>query len=264
MPQAKPAAKPAPAPSSLGGPARARLKHLTHRDAIEIILDDAIRDNEGTGLGCVGSPRYGKTFFLQRVHAAMLDRGVADIVFVHDAKAAVPQFDGVVVRDLADFQRYSATLAPNVSPSVVVFHHPNMFSRPSLQDVAQVAAAAAESRFRVCVCADEVVKGTNGSRDWEKPGNGRPALYPLIIREGGAQRISHTWGTQVPQQLPTECRVLTRSVACFHLEGLAADAACYHFRLGDEAPEVLRGLERGEFLLFCQGRDWDRTIYGPG
>ena len=102
---------------------------------------------------------------------------------------------------------------------------------------------------------------TSSSRD-------SPALripgVPLIIREGGAQRISHTWGTQVPQQLPTECPVPTRSVACFHLEGLAADAVCDHFRLGDEAPEVLRGLERGEFLLFCQGRDWDRTIDGAG
>ncbi len=262
MPQAKPA--PALKPTMETTAARARLKRQPQAAAIEVILEDAVRDNEGTGLGCVGSPRYGKTYFLQRVHQAMLDRGVADLIFIHDAKAAAPQFEGVVVRNLADFQRYSATLAPNVSPSVVVFHHPDMFSRPTLQDVAQVAAAAAASRFKVCICADEVVKGTNGSRDWEKPGNGRPALYPLIIREGGAQRISHTWGTQVPQQLPTECRVLTRSVACFHLEGLAADAACDHFRLGDEAPEVLRGLERGEFLLFCQGRDWDRTIYGPG
>ena len=237
------------------------LRRSSSAAALRLCLEDAIQDREGTGVGTVGSPRYGKTYFLRRVHAAMLARGVADLVVIHDAKAAEPQFEGMVVKSLADFVSRAGAQG-GVWPPTVVFHHANLLERPTVQEAASVAVAACEVGHKPCGCADEVVKATNGRQDWLKPDEG-PCFYPLIIREGGAQRISHTWGTQVPQQLPTECKVLTRTVAIFHCEGLAADAASEHFRLGSDGTDVLYRLERGQFVLFCQGRDWDRTIYGP-
>jgi len=241
------------------------IKRASQAQAIDIILADALADDEGTGLGCLGSMRYGKTYFMDRVHKAMLEKGVAERLLVHDCKKAEPQFAGAVVSGWQDFVSRAAELE---GEPVIVFHHPDLMARPTLQEVCEVALAMAQDKLRVVVCADEVYKGTNGFQGWLKPkadpdGSEPPALYPLIIREGGSQHLSHTWGTQVPQQLPTECKVLTRSVAIFHSEGLAAEAAMAHFRLGPEAPELLRKLGRGEFLLYCQGQDWDRTVYGP-
>lgn len=242
-------------------PSVGALRRGTRAQALEIIFADAIADAEGFTFGCVGAPRYGKTHLLKEVLDQARTKGIVERAFIHDTKKpGVPQYDGAICSGVeqfvADGGRFDAEL-------VVVFNGSDFLAQPSVQDVCDVALASKQEGFAVAVVADEVYKATNGYGQFLIPPEGE-ALFPLFLREGTSQRISTLWTTQIPQELPTACKVLTRCVAQFHLESLAADAATEKFRLDKDGPAVLRSLQRGEFVLFCQGREWDRTIYGPG
>lgn len=242
------------------------IKRGTRAQAIEIILADAVADGEGFSFGAVGSPRYGKTHFLKAVLDAARTKGICERVLVHDTKkAGAPQYDGAPCASLDAFIASGARY--DVEP-VVVFNGPDWMHQPTVQEVCEVGVAVHDEGFAVAVVADEVLKATDGFQGWLKGADGAdgrpaPALFPLFMREGGSQRISTLWTTQIPQELPRTCQVLTRAVAQFHLESLAADAATEKFRLDADGPRVLRTLRRGEFVLFCQGQEWNRTIYGP-
>lgn len=242
------------------------LKREPQEAALEIVFADALADNEGTVTGAVGSKRYGKTFWEMKVIDKALDLGVAEQVFIHDVKKSEPQYEGAPVASVDDWiSRYDElSLEP-----VVVFHSGEIGSKPSLQDVCEVAREEAVDGKRVMVVADEVFKGTNGFGGWRlgpvDPSTKQPApaLFPENIREGTSQGTSTAFTTQRPQILPGECKDLPDTVAILHLEGLAADAACRHWRLEPAAfvRKLLTRLKRGEFLLYCDGMEWNRTIY---
>lgn len=244
-----------------------RLNRAPQSAALKVVFANALLDKEGLASGAVGSMRFGKTYWLQRVLAHGFDLGVWARGFVHDAKKIVPQYEGPV---LASADEWLEQVEKYEGDRVLVFNGGAWDKHPTGQEVCEVARAVADEGEAVVVVADEIYKLTNGWSQWlpgrDNPETGKPdpALFPAFMREGVSQKISALWSTQIPQTLPTECKVLSGTVALFHLEGLAADAACEHFRLGKEAPALLRSLERGQFLLFSQGQDWDRTIYGPG
>ena len=237
----------------------------THAQAVSLMLEAGEAEDEGVILGAVGIPRMGKTYLAVELLEAIRARGIADRVLVHDVKKTEPQYEGAPCANQLAFE--DAAESYDAEP-IIVFHAADWLHRPSLQEVCEVAKALAEEQERVLVIADEVFKGTNGHQDWLKPPKGpageSPALFPLFMREGSSQHVSTLWTTQIPQQLPVECQVLTQAVAQFHLENLAADAATEKFRVGKDGPQILRSLGRGEFILYLQSRDWDRTIYGPG
>lgn len=247
----------------------------SHRDALAIIFADAIADNEGTVFGAVGSQRYGKTYWLNEVLSRGFDLRIWERAFIHDVKRArEPQYEGEIFDTLDPVGDFAENPDAFDVP-ICVFTKPAWNEKPSLQSVCEVGVAVAESGYATVTLSDEVFHGTNGHRDWLKgaeirDGEGMPtgkfeeALFPWQMREGCSQRISSGYTTQIPQELPTECRVLSKSVANFQLEGLAADASEDHFRFGSEGRRLMDDLQRGQFLLFRQGKKWDRTIYGPG
>ena len=242
------------------------LIRLPHGEALKIVFANALADGEGESSGAVGSMRFGKTYWLQEVLQEGFANGTWSRAFVHDVKKIDPQYEGKVCAGVDDYLARSAEFE---AERVTVFHHPDFRLRPSLQDVCDVALLNAESGESVVVVADEVYKGTNGYGNWLQgpvelnTGKPAPALFPLFVREGTSQKISDLWSTQIPQQLPTELKVLSRTIAQFHLEGLAAEAACDHFRLTGKGEELLASLGRGEFVLFCQNQNWNRTVYVP-
>lgn len=227
---------------------------------------DTVADGGGAAIGACGAPQYGKTTLLKRVLDAMRAQGICQAVVIHDVKkAGIPQYEGAPCASLAEFMGSGDAYA---TESTIVFNGPDWRNPIPLQDVCEVGIAVHEGGTRVAVVADEIFKGTNGRGDFLKGPKGEnnveaPALFPLLMREGTSQGISTLWTTQIPQQLPTECKVLTQSVALFHLENLSADAACDKFRLDEHGRDVLESLQRGEFVIYRTGRNWDRTIYGP-
>lgn len=239
------------------------LRRGTWADAMGIMLAEALADKEGTSIGAVGAPRYGKTTLMQGLVETVMACGLAERVLVHDVKrAGKPQYEGAPCAGIADYIARGEGLERQ---PVVVWNGPDWVNQPTLNDVCEVAMALHSEGHGVLVVADEIYGATDGYQHFqEQEIEGRlTALFPRFLREGGSQRISTAWTTQIPQELPTACKVLTRCVAQFHLESLAADAATEKFRLDADGPRVLRTLARGEFVLFCQGREWDRTIYGP-
>lgn len=261
----RPVRKRPPGPAQGAAPRAAEetraLAHASTSRALEIFFEDAIADGEGFSVGCVGAPRFGKSYLLNQVIDAARTKGLADVVLIHDVKkAGKPQYEGAVCAGLDDFAANGERYA---NERVIVFNSTDWMRQPTLDEVCEVAMAIHDDGMSVLVVADEVYKGTNGFGQWLPGRDDKPALFPLFLREGTSQRISTAWTTQIPQELPTACKVLTRAVAQFHLESLAADAATEKFRLDADGPQVLRGLQRGEFVLYCQGREWDRTIYGP-
>jgi len=260
----RPAGKRAARPSQGAAPRPAEpaaFNRSPRARALEVIFEDAIADGEGFSVGCVGAPRFGKTYLLKEIIDAARTKGLADVVLIHDVKkAGQPQYEGATCGGLAEFMasgdRYDAE-------RVVVFNGADWLKQPTLQEVCEVAMAVHDGGQSVLVVADEVYKATNGYGQFTPGPDDAQPLFPLFLREGTSQRISTAWTTQIPQELPTACKVLTRAVAQFHLESLAADAATEKFRLNADGPAVLRSLQRGEFVLYCQGREWDRTIYQP-
>lgn len=251
------------------GPARriraqptATIKRAPREVAERLIFEVAIEDREGTSTGALGACRYGKTTHLDRLIRLGIERGVFRSAVIHDVKKEAVQFAGEVCPSIDFWLEHPEVFEQSQR---IVFHAGAWDPKPTIQDVAEVAQAIGQIEPVACV-ADEVFKGTNGRMDWLKgpkleDGSYAPALFPEFLREGPSKRISPLWATQIPQQLPTECRVLSRTVALFHLEGLSAEAALDNFRLGQGAKEVLCRLNRGEFLLFYADHDWDRTIY---
>lgn len=251
------------APSPLVRTMSKTLRRATWADALALMLDPSLADGEGTSIGAVGAPRFGKTTLMQRFVDAALTRGLCERVLIHDTKKpGKQQYEGIPCASVEEYiageERY--TVAP-----VVVLNGPDWQSQPTLNDACEIALALHAEGQGVLVVSDEVYGATNGYGQFsESEIEGRSvAMFPRFIREGTSQRISSAWTTQIPQELPTACKVLTRAVAQFHLESLAADAATEKFRLDADGPQVLRSLARGEFVLFCQGQDWNRTIYGP-
>ncbi len=254
---------PEKAPSLLTAPkALARKKHA---QALELVFAEAIAEHEGTVAGAVGIPRFGKTYWLKEVLARGFELGIWQAAFIHDIKKIEPQYDGKVASSAEDWLRRSSEFE---GESRTVFHHPKWDEKPSLQDACAVGRVVAEEGMPIVVVADEVFNGTDGYRGWlpgppDENGKPEPALYPWMMREGTSQCISTLWTTQIPQELPTQPRVLSSSVALFHLEGRAAEAACDHFRIAGDGVSLLKSLRKGEFVLFVRNREWDQTIYEP-
>jgi hypothetical protein len=243
------------------------IRRGTYAEGIALILDqDTAISGGGASVGCLGAPQYGKTTLLVRVLAEMRARGICDLTLIHDVKrAGAPQYDGVACVSAEEYARQAERFG---DAETVVFNSPDWLCAPTLQEVCEVAAAGKLEGYRPAVVADEVLKGTDEFRNWlryQVEWSPQPqAWFPKFQREGTSQGISTLWTTQIPQELPTTCRVLTAAVALFHLEGLSADAAEETFRLGAEGRDVLENLKRGEFVVYCQNRRWNRTIFGPG
>jgi hypothetical protein len=236
-----------------------------HAQALELVFAEALAEDEGLVAGAVGVPRFGKTYWLNEVLAHGFAVSTWRQAFIHDVKKRVPQYEGAVAANAADWiARWDAFKGQ----ARTVFHSAQWDEKPSLQDVCAVARVVAEEDIPLVVVADEIYNGTDGYRNWlpgppDENGKPEPALCPWMMREGTSQRISTLWTTQIPQELPTQARTLSSSVAMFHLEGLAADAGCEHFRLEGDGPAILKSLRKGEFVLFLRNREWNRVVYEP-
>jgi len=242
-----------PAEKRLGGaPASGR---GTRAQALEIIFASATELDEGFRTSALGTPRYGKTYHLQEVAEEALTRGLVEVVFIHDTKRADVQYRGAVRRNVADL--VARPLRPN-EPPIVVFHpDPATAEKCTVEEIAALGLRHGRNGGSVLVLADELYKGLKGRQTWE----GRS--FAEALREGSSIRVSSAFTTQVPQSLPTEALDLTETTAVFMLQGRSLSYAIDTFRLPPEAADVIKNLQRGEFILVTNVGDWDGVIYGP-
>lgn len=241
-----------PAKGSGGRPARGMRAELLDR-----IFESAERDGEGFRHTVLGAPRYGKTYHLKEVVTAALDRDIVDVVFVHDCKRADVQYEGQVRGSVEDL--VAIPLDPEGDP-VIVFH-----AQPacSVEAVSAFALARARSaKLRSLVLVDELYQGLKARQVWDVP-SGSKSSTAEILREGSSQGVSYAATTQIPQALPTECIDLPDTVAIYHLDGRSLSYACDQLRLPKDAEQVIRGLKRGECVLWTAAEGCDLRVYGP-
>jgi hypothetical protein len=245
-------------------PARAHVARGTRAEALDLIFASAVELGEGFRHGALGIPRYGKTYHLQEVVDQALERGICDVVFVHDVKKREVQYEGLVRADPADLR---ARPPEETDPPVVVFHPPaGAIEVVTLDSVSQLGWETVAAGTKTVLVADEVYAGLKSRQTWEDPEDPSrkgKSNTSRIFREGSSQGFSIGWTTQIPQSMPTEITDLSETIALFHLEGRSASYAADTFRLPPEAVQLLSRLERGEFLLFSVFAGWDGKVYGP-
>lgn len=229
----------------------------TRAAALEIIFRTAIEDGEGFRHGALGAPRFGKTYHMIEVADQALDRGIAELLLIHDCKRLEVQYDAYpegVRADVADLQ--VRQIGPE-DPPVVVFHgDPAANVKCSVEDVAALGLQQGRQGTPTLVLIDELYHGMKARQTWSGPS------FPEILREGSSQRVSSAWTTQIPQALPTEALDLTETVAIFNLKRRSLRYAVQMLDLEPEAVKVIPRLARGEFILITDD-GWDGVIYGP-
>jgi hypothetical protein len=204
--------------------------------------------------GALGIPRVGKTYHLQEVVEAVIERGIADFALIHDVKKkGEPQYKGTVRHSVEDLRARGLT---ERDAPVIVFN-PRPGERIPAESVASLALDLSARGQKTLVLGDELYHALKGRQAWAGE------HWPLLFREGSSQGISTGWSTQVPQTLATEAIDLTQTVALFHLEGRSAGYAVDAFRLPPDAEALLSRLQRGEFILFSAHHGFDGKIYGP-
>lgn len=217
--------------------------------ALEVILEPAAIDGEGLRHGWLGRTRMGKTYANKHLVAELLARGYVDLSLIHDNKLPTPQYEGTIRADASSFR--SQPPGPEDSPHVVF----RGTIPPKVDDVAVLALELARAGLAVDLTLDELAKATTaGGREWEAP------HVRECFSEGGALRLSLTWTTQIPQRLPTEAIDLSGTIGVFAMDG----RSLRYLEKMDILPEafgIIPSLQRGEFVLWKNGEDWDRTIY---
>jgi len=241
----------------------ADVKRGTRTNALDIIFETAERDHEGFRHGALGAPRYGKTYHLIDVASQALDRGIADLLLLHDCKrldVQYTEFGLEVVRvDRADLQ--SRPLNPE-DPPVVVFHGaPAEGRKCQVEEVAALGLEQGRAGTGTLVLIDELYRGMKARQTWAGPS------FAECLREGSSQRVSTAWTTQIPQSLPTEAMDLTETIAVFRLKRRSLRYARRMLELdadeeGARTVEIISALGRGEFILITDD-GWNGLVYGP-
>lgn len=238
--------------ASQGG--RGSIRKANQRAACARIVDGANQLGWGFRVCLLGRSGSGKTHFEKALISYALATGAADIALVYDHKDPRPSFAGEVRRNVAEFAAapYCADGSP---PRVVVFHE----DAPGEPDT--VAELAMALGVRTLFVNDEVFPDsvTEGGQKFR---NGATSPQPILLRTGRSRAASGAWGTQMPQEMPTAIMDLCETQVVFGLQGRGLDYLVRERRIPSEAGDVVRGLQRGECILICEGA-WDGTTYGP-
>jgi len=237
----------------------------TRAEALDLIFQTAEEDGEGFRHGALGAPRYGKTYHLIEVAREALNRGIADLLLIHDCKRLEVQYtdwgpDSVRI-DRADLESGRGPLAED-DPPVLVFHgQPELGRKCAVEEVAALGLEQGRSGTGTLVLVDELYQGMKARQTWAGPS------FAECLREGSSQRVSTAWTTQIPQSLPTEAMDLTETIAVFRLKRRSLRYARKMLELdqdeeGARAVEIIGALGRGEFILITDD-GWNGIVYGP-
>lgn len=230
------------------------LRRASQRAACARIVDDARRLGWGFRACVLGRSGSGKTHFEKALITYALESGAAEIALIYDHKDPLPSFSGLVRRDVDAFTMAPFT-ADGSAPTVVVFHEDG----PGDPD--SVAALALGLGLPTLFVNDEVFPDsvTEGGQKFR---GGATSPQPLLLRAGRSRGASGVWGTQMPQEMPTAIMDLCEHQVVGGLQGRGLDYMVRERRIPPDAGDVVRNLQRGEFIVVSEGA-WDGAVYGP-
>ncbi len=230
----------------------------TREEGIAKILEPAAASGEGARLMFFGRTRMGKTALALSVLDAMAAKGIAQTFIVHDVKfPLIQQYPGTAVHTE---QELEAAVAKS---SMLVCRPPF----PAALAAQHARKLIEESGEKTCLLIDETRRALGKNQafvdDQAPAGKGPgPKNFEWLLLESGGLGGSLVLLVQIPKRTPGE----------------ALDSSQYSVVLGtggrslrylnttaeivpDEAVETVKALLPGEFCIFNDDTEWDRTIY---
>lgn len=233
-----------PAAPTNGSGARAGILRGSFADAIAIITEPEGK-GEGYRHGWLGNTGTGKTTAIARLIAESDNNA---LTIIHDDSKRNPQYRSVVVRDFSEAPDDATTVTVRGDPMSGLLVEPEQLGELCVR----IGMAGLPVRFvideldRACSPGGRELIGTN--------------VRTCLVR-GRALTLSVLWSTQAPQRAPREFVDQSTTIALCQLGPRALNYLGDRLLFDDELLGVVPTLRIGEFALYQQGRNWNRTIY---
>jgi energy-coupling factor transporter ATP-binding protein EcfA2 len=226
----------------------------TQTQAIDLILKDASETGEGERIIILGASRKGKTTFAKLLSRAVLDKGIAQRLLIHDQKFPdQAQYEGAKV------SHESSLRQAYLQAQSIVLREP----LPA-ETAAHLAREAVEAKIKTCVFIDEgafALKKNDDEEPIDRAWQGPDLAWMQC--QGGACGVSSITLWQMPKQAPGSAIDNARIFVVFALGGRSLAYAKDLRIIPPEALETVIALGVGEFCVFLGDREWDQKVYGP-
>lgn len=229
----------------------------SREEGISKILEPAESAREGARLTIFGRTRFGKSAFAVSLLDEMLARGIASTAIVHDVKYPDrQQYVGAAVTDQIGMVQELQT------SSVVVCRPPF----PAESAAAWARELAADHGEPTVLLVDETRRALGNAQRWvdnsgpDGKANG-PKNFEWLLLEGGGLRASLVLLVQIPRQLPGDAVDSAQFAVVFGLGGRSLNYLVQQGTVPAEAVDTVKALDKGEFCVFSDDEEWDRTIY---
>jgi hypothetical protein len=221
-------------------------------DALSAIFRP-LEHGDGFRHGALGAPGYGKTFHMNVVVDAALERGLVDVVLTHDVKGATPEFSGRC------YVRVSETSGAELELARHAIYRGDVRTDVDChaEDVALLGKRLAQrGDLRVLLNIGELDNClTDGGRSWEAP------TVRWFSSQGRQLRGCLTWTNQQPKRCPDEIFDQSTTIAFLHLDARSANYLGNTLLLDEAMVGTLPKLARGEFVLWVPGLEWNGKVY---
>jgi hypothetical protein len=226
---------------------RPRTRTGGFEDAIRLITVSESR-REGWRHGFIGNTGTGKTTATR----AFIDAHRA-FTLIHDDAKLDAQYPGTVVRKFED--------APEDANTITLRGDAFAGTVVEVEDVAELGISIARAtREPVRLVVDELDRAcTRGGRELASPS------LRVAFTQGRALGVSVLWSTQTPQRAPIEVVDQSSTIGIFQLGPRALNYLDERLCFDAELLAVVPTLNVGEFVIYEQGRPWNRITYrAPG
>ena len=220
------------------------------------LLEPAATAHEGARLNIFGRTRMGKSAFARSLLDEMFVRGICQTAIIHDPKYPThQQYPGRAVQDQAEMR------AALMESSVVVCR--DRFPASATAETARALVQDMGEPTVLLIDETRRVLGRNQAfiDDQAKGGPG-PKNFEWLLLEGGGLRASLVLLVQIPKRSPGEAMDSAQFSVVFGVGGRSLNYLVNTAEIVPiEARDVVKALQPGEFCIFSDDNDWDRTIY---
>ena len=237
-----------PIPQERPGESR-EIQRASFADAIAVITEPE-RRGEGFRHGWLGNTGSGKTTAIRKL---LYDFKGDCLTLIHDDSKRWPQYasdgkEGGVYQTLK--------MAPDSASVITVRGNPLKGELVEPEELAQAAIKIGMAGIPVRFVIDELDRACS-------PG-GRVLLGTHVrtcLVRGRALQLSVIWSTQAPQRAPLEFVDQSTTIGLCQLGPRALNYLSDRLFFDKDLLEIVPKLKVGEFVLYEQGKDWDRKIY---
>jgi hypothetical protein len=227
------------------------------------LITSAEQRREGWRHGFIGNTGTGKTT-ATRALIDIQNRGFGAggvpteiLTLIHDDAKLDPQYAPRAGTDALHWVAESFDNVPETAHTITLRGDAFRGTTVEVEQVAGLALTIARaSREPVRLVIDELDRAcTRGGRELDSPS------LRVALTQGRALGVSVLWSTQTPQRAPIEVIDQSSTIGIFQLGPRALNYLDERLCFDAELLAVVPGLAVGQFVIYEQGRPWNRIIY---